>query len=80
MSNSKTLEDLLRMTVPAKDKDGNDIQITPEFRLAVQNFNKEGGIHFIVHANGYNSDTLDYIVKDNTLKYLESVAHKGEGE
>jgi hypothetical protein len=70
----KTLEGLLRMTVPAKDKDGNDIQITPEFRLSVQEtkamVNGEPGVRIIIHADGYNSDTLDYVVSGDELLSL----------
>lgn len=69
MSNQITLEELLRMKVPAKDMHGNDIQITPEFRVAVQGLSKEG-VHFIIHANGHNSDTIDYMVNGDELKQL----------
>lgn len=64
-----TLEKLLRMTVPAKDKDGNDIKITPDFRVAVQNLECEvdgkKGVHVIVHAQNHNSDTVDLLVCGN---------------
>jgi hypothetical protein len=70
------LEDLLRMTVPAKDKDGNDIQITPEFRLSVQEtkalVNGEPGVRIIIHADGHNSDTLDYVVSGDDLLPLNT--------
>jgi hypothetical protein len=63
------LEDLLRMTVPAKDKDGNAIEMTPGFRVSVQRKNDDG-VHFIIHADGHNSDTLDYIVSGDVLRPL----------
>lgn len=69
MAKQKSLEELLRMTVPAKDKDGNDIEITPEFRVSVQRLT-EDGLHFIIHANDHNGDTLDYIVDGDTLTPL----------
>ena len=63
------LEDLLRMTVPALDKDGIVIAMTPEFRVSVQKISDDG-VHFIIHANGHNSDTLDYIVDGDQLRPL----------
>lgn len=62
-----TLETLLQMTVPAKDKGGNDIRITPEFRVAVQHITESGCPRIIIHANGHNSDTLDFVVDGNEL-------------
>ena len=62
-----TLENLLRMTVPAKDKDGNDINVTPEFRVAVQHI-RDDGVHIIIHPNGHSGDTLDFVVSGNELK------------
>lgn len=61
-----TLEDLLDMKVYAKNKDNEDIEITPEFRVAVQSFQGDG-THIIIHANGHDSDTLDFIVSGDTL-------------
>ena len=63
----KTLESLLRMTVPAKDKDGNDINISPEFRVAVQHV-RDDGVHVIIHPNGHAGDTLDFVVSGNNLQ------------
>ena len=65
----QTLESLLRMLVPAKDKDGNDIEISPEFRVAVQHI-KDDGVHIIIHPNGYSGDTLDFLVSGNELKTI----------
>ena len=62
----KTLYDLLKTKVPAKDKDGNAIEITPEFRVAVQD-DKYDTIHIIIHPMGHSGATLDFIVKGNTL-------------
>ena len=62
----KTFEELLRMTVDAKDKDDNPVEISPEFRVAVQG-EKFGGIHIIVHLSGHSGDTLDFVVKGDRL-------------
>ena len=73
-----TLEKLLRMEVPAKDKDGNVIKITPEFRLAVQDLecvvDGKKGVRVIVHANGHNSDTVDLWVCGNQTRKFYSEA------
>lgn len=61
-----TLEDLLRKKVSGKDKDGDVVYFPPEFRVSVQSVNTEG-VHIIIHADGHNSDTLDFRVKGNTL-------------
>lgn len=63
------LEQLLRTMVPAQNFDGDDIEISPEFRVAVQSITPDG-VHIIIHANGHNSDTLDFIVSGNELKAL----------
>lgn len=63
-----TLEDLLSTTVPAKDKDGNNIEISPDFRVSVQGRPFDGGIHFFIHPFGHSGDTLDFIVTGNTLR------------
>lgn len=64
----KTLESLLRMTVPVGPgcivPEGTPM--SPEFRVAVQQV-MEDGVRIIVHASGYNSDTLDFIVRGNSL-------------
>jgi hypothetical protein len=65
---STTLEELLRMTVESEDAEGNPIQITPEFRLSVQEVRPNGGgVRFLIHANGHNSDTLDFKVYGDTV-------------
>jgi len=58
----KTLENLLAMKVRTR----NDIEFTPDFRVAVQG-PKEGGTHIIIHPSGHNGDILDFIVKGNEL-------------
>ena len=65
----RTLEQLLKMTVAAKDKDGNPIEITPEFRVAVQG-HRCGGVHILVHPMDHNGATLDFIVVGDTLTPL----------
>ena len=68
-SNKTTLEDLLRTVVKSTDKDGNAIDITPEFRISVQS-TKDNQVHFIIHPMDYNGTTIDFIVQGNDLKYL----------
>ncbi len=74
--NPLTLEDLLRMKVPAKDKDQNDIQMSPDFRVAVQRENDQG-VHFIIHPIDHNGETIDFVVKGNHLQYLVTESTKG---
>ena len=62
----KTLQQLLEMKVKSEDMNGEEIEITPDFRMAVQGIHEEG-IHVIVHPMGHNGDTLDLLVKGNCL-------------
>lgn len=65
-----TLEKLLRMEVEGKNSiTGENVKFTPEFRVAVQKKTNEG-VHFIIHANGHNSETLDFFVSENELFLL----------
>ena len=65
-----TLENLLRMEVEGKNSvTGEEVKFTPEFRVAVQKKTNEG-VHFIIHANGHNSETLDFLVKSDELFQL----------
>lgn len=67
-----TLEDLLRMkvtTTMSTMAGDNAVEYTPDFRVAVQG-EKNGGIHFIIHANGHNSNTLDFVATGNDIKLL----------
>jgi hypothetical protein len=65
-----TLEDLLRMQVESYSPVRNEpVTVSPEFRVAVQ----EVGVHnvrIIIHANGHNSNTLDFLVEGNNLTQL----------
>lgn len=63
---ASTLEDLLSMRVKSKDLNGNDILVSPEFRVAVQKFD-DNGVHVIIHACGHNSETLDLCITDNDV-------------
>jgi len=58
----KTLEELLKMKVRTR----NDTEFTPDFRVSVQEKVK-AGTHILIHPLGYNGDTLNFIVQDNTL-------------
>ena len=66
MSNECTLEQLLRMKVAAKGFLG-PVDVSPEFRVAIQG-ERDGGVHFIIHANGHDSKTLDFVAVGNELK------------
>lgn len=68
---TSTLEDLLRMKVPGEDKDENPIEITPDFRVAVQSAG-EKAVHIIIHPNGHTGDTLDFYVSGNVLIPVDS--------
>lgn len=68
--NPMNLQQLLSMKVVAKDKDDNEIEISPEFRVAVQSI-MSNGVHIIIHADGHNSDTLDLVVMGNDILKLE---------
>jgi hypothetical protein len=48
-----------------------EVDVTPEFRVAVQSIT-EDGVHIIIHANGHNSDTLDFIVSGDELQLLNT--------
>jgi len=61
----KTLQELLEMKVQSEGINGS-VEITPDFRVAVQGIH-EYGVHIIVHPMGHNGDTLDFIVKGNTI-------------
>ncbi len=61
-----TLEKLLNMTIDGYDKDNNPNHITPDFRLIVQSGNHDG-VKILIHPIGFNGETLDFVVKDNTL-------------
>lgn len=59
------LEGLLKTQV-----EESGVKFTPDFRVAVQNTNKHNGIHIIIHPNGYNGETLDFVVRGNSLEQL----------
>lgn len=63
-----TLEQLLRMTVPvpAGCIAPEGTPISPEFRVSVQNIFDES-VRIIIHANGHDSDTLDFRVQGNQI-------------
>lgn len=65
------LEQLLRMTVPvpAGCVAPEGTPMSPDFRVAVQEVTEEG-VRIIVHAYGHDSETLDILVRGNTLQQL----------
>jgi len=70
-----TLEDLLRMKVDGfRAVDNKKINVTPDFRVAVQRVTDQG-VHFIIHAAGFDSETLDFVAVGNTLYELGEDIH-----
>lgn len=65
-----TLEDLLRATIKSSDKDGNEIEVVPDFRVAVQAV-RSNGVHFIIHPNEHNGETLDFVATGNEIEPLQ---------
>lgn len=64
------LEQLLRMKVSGISAvSGEDIEYSPEFRVSVQR-ESEDGVHVIIHADGYDSETLDLLVSENRIRVL----------
>lgn len=67
-----TLQELLEQRVLVKSFDGSgDVAVSPEFRVAYQG-SQDGGAHFIIHMNGHNSETLDFIAKGDQIERLQS--------
>ena len=64
-----TLQQLLETTVTSENKEGSKVEVSPDFRVAVQQV-KGGGIHFIIHPDGHAGETLDFVVTGNELKPL----------
>ena len=68
-----TLEDLLKMTVAAKSSvTGKDVMVTPGFIVSVQHECPNGGVHFIIHPDGYSGNTLDFIARGNELEQINT--------
>lgn len=61
-----TLEDLISMRVKSHDINDNDVLVSPDFRVSVQRFDDDG-VHVIIHADGYNSETLDLCIQDDDV-------------
>lgn len=65
-----TLEELLRMTVKSPAPvTGGEVDVSPDFRIAVQEVTGES-VRVIIHASGHSSDTLDFHVVGNELRPL----------
>lgn len=66
-----SLEGLFRMTFPVGPgcvaPEGTPA--SPDFRVSIQEVN-EHGVRFIVHADGHDSETLDFLVQGNRLTQL----------
>lgn len=62
------LEELLRTKVESDGINGK-VQISPSFRVAVQS-ESDAGVHIIIHPDGYNGETLDYMVKGDDLSQI----------
>lgn len=67
------LEELLKKQVTLKSiANGEPVQITPDFRVAVQPNTTESqaakeGVRIIIHPHGYDGETLDFLVIGNEL-------------
>lgn len=67
---SITLEKLLRTKIKGVSPvSGEAIEFFPEYRVSVQKETEEG-VHIIIHANSYNSATLDLLVSGDTIKNI----------
>jgi hypothetical protein len=65
------LEQLLRTKVKhTMQTSGEVVEISPDFRVAVQSVEK-AGVRIIIHANGYDSETLDLFVSGNNISQLK---------
>lgn len=66
-----TLEELLGTTIPdaINPITCEPIDVRPDFRVAVQG-PRAGGLHFIIHPNGHDGETLDFVAVGDTLKRL----------
>lgn len=63
-----SLEDLLRMKINGTSGvTGEPVKFSPHFTVSVQG-EIGGGVHFIIHADSYNSETLDFIVFQDEIK------------
>jgi len=70
-----TLEDLLRMKIESVSPvTHGKVSASPDFRIAVQR-STDQGVHFIVHAAGWDSTTLDFVAVGNTLYELGDDIH-----
>ena len=68
-----TLEQLLSMEIQSiSPVTGEDINFPPEFRVAVQE-KTPNGVRVIIHAMNHDSDTLDLLIKDNSVTVLKSI-------
>jgi hypothetical protein len=65
------LEELLRTKVKSEGINGV-VEISPDFRVAVQAINdiEESGVRIIIHPYSHNGETLDFIAKGNTLEQI----------
>ena len=69
----KTLQELLEMKVTIKNNEGDvSPEFSPDFRVAVQAIH-EDGVHIIIHPMNHNGDTIDFLVRGNTLSGVGQV-------
>jgi hypothetical protein len=64
------LQELLNTTYTSKNIHNEPVEVSPDFRIAVQEKCNERGVRIIVHPIGMNGETLDLWVKDNNLSAL----------
>ena len=76
----KTLQELLEMKVTTTNIDGDTYidggdtspEFSPDFRVAVQAIH-EDGVHVIIHPMNHNGETLDLMVRGNTISMVGQV-------
>lgn len=69
----KTLQELLEMKVTTKNSEGDTFpEFSPDFRVAVQAIH-EDGVHVIIHPMSHNGETLDLMVRGNTISMVGQV-------
>lgn len=64
------LQDLLEMTVTSHGVDHMPVEVPPEFIVKVQEKTPRG-VRIIIHADGHNSETLDYWVIGDALRPID---------
>ena len=74
----KTLQELLETKVTSKNIDGDTSpEFSPDFRVAVQAIHDDG-VHIIIHPMSHNGETLDLMVRGNTISMVGQVNEQSQ--